>query len=221
MRIGLFGGTFNPVHEGHLRIAREVKAVFKLDRIHLIPSFLPPHKKPAGVASAEYRLEMIRLSLEDRTGLTVSEVELKRSGPSYTIDTVRNFLSVHPGNTKLYLIMGLDAFLEIDSWKSYQDLFRLVPIIVMARPGNAGDVGRKKWKTVKEYLGKTVSNDYTYSKAASCFIHPRKCSVYPFDVTLIDISSSMIRDRVKAGRSIKGLVPDTVADFIRDKGLYL
>ena len=159
MRIGLFGGTFNPVHEGHLRIALEVKAAFRLDKIHLIPSFLPPHKKPAGVASAEYRLEMIRLSLGDRTGLTVSEVELKRSGPSYTIDTVRNFLSARPDNMKLYLIMGLDAFLEIDSWKSHQDIFRLVPIIVMARPGNADDVGQKRWEPVKEYLGKTVSND--------------------------------------------------------------
>jgi len=221
MKTGLFRGKINPVHEGHLRIAREVKTAFKLDRIHLIPSLLPPHKKPAGVVSAAYRLEMIRLALRDRMDLAVSEVELKRSGPSYTIDTVRYFITAQPGDATLYLIMGLDAFLEIDSWKSYKELFQLVPMIIMARPGKVGDIVHQKWKTVEDFLIKKISGDYVYSESKSSFTHTQKRPVYPFDVTLINISSSMIRKRVKAGRSIKGLVPDGVAEFIVDKGLYL
>lgn len=221
MQIGLFGGTFNPVHKGHLQIAREVKSAFKLDRIHLIPSLLPPHKKPSGVVNAAYRLEMIRLSLEDRTDLAVSEVELNRSGPSYTIDTVRHFLAVQAGGRAIYLIMGIDAFLEIDSWKSYKTLFELVPMIIMARPGKVGDTVCEKRKTLREFLVKNISGDYAYNETESCFTHPRNQPVYPFDVTLIDISSSLIRKRVKAGLSIRGLVPDGVADFIADKGLYL
>ena len=144
-RIGLFGGTFNPIHLGHIQVVREVKAGFGLNKILIIPSALPPHKEPDGVVDAEDRLEMIRLAFSDDPNFVISDVELKRSGPSYTIDTVRHFKSISPENTKFYLIMGLDAFLEIDSWRSYNDLFLLIPFIVMSRIINKENSNNSEW----------------------------------------------------------------------------
>ena len=125
MRFGLFGGTYNPVHIGHLRAALEVKEGFSLDEVFLIPAALPPHKMPGEVADADDRLHMLSLALEDAPGLTISDVELKRSGPSYTIDTVQHFKRNAPDQFQIYLIMGMDAFLEIDTWKSYDELLLL------------------------------------------------------------------------------------------------
>ncbi|HSM73080.1 MAG TPA: nicotinate (nicotinamide) nucleotide adenylyltransferase, partial [Desulfobacterales bacterium] len=117
-RIGLFGGTFNPIHLGHLRSAQEVLEAFDLQRILLIPSALPPHKEPEFLANAADRLAMIRQATLGHTGLSVSDVEITRPGPSYTIDTVRFFKRSLPADTRLFLVVGLDAFLEIDSWKA-------------------------------------------------------------------------------------------------------
>ncbi len=134
MRFGLFGGTFNPVHLGHLRAALEVKEGFELEKIFLIPAALPPHKIPGEVADGGDRLHILNLALEDTPGLSVSDVELTRSGPSYTIDTVHHFKRTLPEKSQIYLIMGLDAFLEINSWKSYEELLVQIPIIVINRP---------------------------------------------------------------------------------------
>ncbi len=132
-RIGIFGGTFNPIHMGHLRTVWEVHCGFGLDETILIPSAAPPHKPAEGVIDAGDRLEMVRLAISGYDEFTVSDVELKRPGPSYTIDTVRHFKSVYPEDADFHLIIGLDAILEIDTWKSYRDIFRLIPFIVMMR----------------------------------------------------------------------------------------
>jgi len=221
IRIGLFGGTFNPIHLGHVQVVREVKAGFGLDKILIIPSALPPHKELDGVVDAEDRLEMIRLAFSDDPNFVISDVELKRSGPSYTIDTVRHFKSISPENTELYLIVGLDAFLEIDTWKSYDDLFLLIPFIVMSRAINKKNSAELKWKSLKNYLQSKISKGYTFSPNQSSFIHDKKQPVWVFNVTPVDISSTTIRKRIKEGRSIKRLVPDIVEDFIKVKGLYL
>jgi nicotinate-nucleotide adenylyltransferase len=219
--IGLFGGTFNPIHSGHVRVIREVKAGFGLDKILIIPSALPPHKELDGVVDAENRLEMIRLAFSDDPNFVISDVELKRSGPSYTIDTVRYFKSTSPKNSGLYLIVGLDAFLEIDTWKSYNELFLLIPFIVMSRNINKENSHRLVRKSLRNYLQSNISKRYTFSSAQSSFIHDHKQPVYVFNVTPVDISSTTIRKRIKEGRSIKHLVPDAVEDFIKVKGLYL
>ena len=220
-RIGLFGGTFNPIHLGHIQVVREVKTGFGLDKILIIPSALPPHKELDGVVNAEDRLEMIRLAFSDDPNLVISDVELKRSGPSYTIDTVRHFKSISPENTELYLIVGLDAFLEIDTWKSYDDLFLLIPFIVMYRAIDKENSAELKWKSLKNYLQSKISKGYTFSPTRSSFIHDKKQPVCMFNVTPVDISSTAIRKRIIEGRSIQGLVPDIVEDFINTKGLYL
>ena len=220
-RIGLFGGTFNPIHFGHIRVIREVKEGFGLDKIFIIPSALPPHKEPDGLVDARDRIEMIRLSFSNHPDFAVSDVELKRSGPSYTIDTVRHFKSILPKDSELFLIMGLDAFLEVDTWKSYKDLFLLVPFSVMSRnsAGQGATVfGRKNFE---DYLRSRISEGYKRSASQQSYIHKEKKPVFVFDVTPIDISSTKIRKRIKTGHPINSLVPGNVEAYIKNKGLYL
>jgi nicotinate-nucleotide adenylyltransferase len=221
MRIGLFGGTFNPIHSGHIQVVREVKEGFPLDKIYLIPSALPPHKEPDNVVDANDRIEMIRLSFPNDSDFIVSNVELKRLGPSYTIDTVRYFKSFLPEEAALYLILGMDAFFEIDTWKSYMDLFMLVPFIVMARTGAGHNDATLRQTAFKEFLESKISEGYKFLVSKSCFVHDENQSIFVFDVTPIDISSTKVRKRVKRGEEIKTLVPEVVENFINARGLYL
>jgi nicotinate-nucleotide adenylyltransferase len=220
-RLGLFGGTFDPIHLGHIQVAEEVKKKFSLDEILFIPSALPPHKEPGYVADARDRLEMIKLALSGYADFTVSDVELKRPGPSYTIDTVLYFKSILNDKTSLYLIMGLDAILEIDTWKSYLDLFLLVPFIVLTRTLAGRNDTDDGWRTLEKYLKSMVSDGYRFSALQSCFIHNEKQPVFVFDIAPIDISSTHIRRCIKKGKAIEFLVPNIVQDFIEVKGLYL
>ena len=219
-RTGLFGGTFNPVHFGHLRSAYEVQAGFSLDSVCFIPAAIPPHKQPSTVADAKDRLEMIRMAVSDHPGFCVSDVELKRSGPSYTIDTVRHFMALRTEPTLLYLIVGLDAFLEINTWKSFKELFRLVPFIVMTRPGlscrNSGD----KLTALDDFLNAEISGGYSFSSQDSCYIHETNPTVYVFEVSQLDISSTKIRELTGKGESACFLTPQKVEFFIKSRGLY-
>ncbi|MDM8524512.1 nicotinate-nucleotide adenylyltransferase [Desulfococcaceae bacterium HSG8] len=217
-RIGLLGGTFNPIHLGHLRAVRKVGEKFGLNQIYLIPSAIPPHKSPEGIADAEYRLEMTRMAVSDCTDIIVSDVELKRSGPSYTIDTVRHFRSVLTRDAELYFIIGLDAFLEIDLWKSYKELFLLIPFIVMIRPGYS-----RKSDALREldvFLRSGISDGYGYSASRDCYVHAEKQAVYIAEADFLDISSTEIRRRIKDGGSIRSLVPEKIENFIKTKGLF-
>ena len=225
MRVGLFGGTFNPIHNGHLKAIKEVQKGFSLDKSYLIPSAIPPHKEQGNLVDAKDRMEMIRLAVATCPALmesvTVSDVELRRKGPSYTIDTVCHFKSILPKDSRLYLILGLDAFLEIDTWKSYTDLFMLTSFIVISRPG-AGSADRSATlRSIENYLKKSISHGYNHSFAQSCYIHPDKQPVFFFDVSPIDISSTKIRKLINQGMSIKSLVPGKVEKFIKTKRLYL
>ena len=221
MRIGLFGGTFNPVHLGHLRAAVEVRQGFELDEIHLIPSALPPHKTPGDVAASADRLNMLNLAIGADSGLKVSNVELNRSGPSYTIDTVEHFKQTLPAETRLFLIMGLDAFLEIDTWKSYRELLTQIPLIVINRP-NAGDrISGIPWKVMDDYLSAKLSAGYSYSASRSAYLAGGQQPIYVFEVTALDISSTRIGRAISKDQSIHYLVPPKVGDYIRTKGIYL
>ena len=221
MRIGLFGGTFNPVHLGHLRAAVEVRQGFELDEIFLVPAALPPHKVPGDVAASVDRLNMLNLALGSDSGLKVSNVELNRSGPSYTIDTVQHFKQTLPAESRLFLIMGLDAFLEIDTWKSYRELLTQIPLIVINRP-NAGDrTSGVPWKVMDDYIPAKLSADYSYSASRSAYLAGGQQPIYVFEVTALDISSTRIRRAISKDRSINYLVPPKVAEYIRTKGIYL
>lgn len=223
--IGLFGGTFNPIHVGHFRAIQEVQNRFALDKFYIIPAALPPHKEPGDVVDAKYRLEMIRLSVSEYPELLktviLSDIELKRSGTSYTIDTVKHFKSILPYNSRLYLILGIDAFLEIDTWKSFFDLFDLTSFIVMTRPGGVNAEGALKWKVLEDYIKEKISGTYKFSISQSCFVHEKKQAIFYVDINSPDISSTKIRDFIKKGLPINSLVPKKVYDFIINKGLYI
>ena len=220
MRIGLFGGTFNPVHIGHLRAALEVKEGFLLDEVILIPAALPPHKRSGEVVDAADRLHMLKLALPEVSGLKLSDIELKRSGPSYTIDTVQHFKRKLPDQSLIYLIIGMDAFLEIDTWKSYEELLSQIPFIIINRPKLGVTDKDFSWRSLEKFLTSQIAKDYVFTENESCYRAKNKQPVHVLEVTRLDISSTRLRSLINAGRSIEYMVPRKVAEFISSKGLY-
>jgi len=221
MKIGLFGGTFNPIHFGHLRAALEVREGCGLDRVLLIPAAVPPHKESGALASAADRLRMIELAVEGEPGITVSDVEIRRAGPSFTVDTVRHFHRELPAGTDIFLIVGLDAFLEIDTWKSFRELLALVPVIVISRPDATHRSAGSEREAVADFIRSRVSPPRTLSGDSAGFSAEGVRGVTLFPVTALDVSSSRVRDLAAAGRSIRFLVPEPVRQHIKARGLYL
>jgi nicotinate-nucleotide adenylyltransferase len=217
MRIGLFGGTFNPIHYGHLRPILEIRESFALDRIYFIPSSLPPHKPLADIAGAADRHQMIELAISDQHSFNLSDVELDRPGLSYSIDTVAHFQAKFPDSTRLYLVLGMDAFLEIDTWKSFRILFNRIAFIVMNRPMETST----ERDSLDVFIREKLSEEYRFSVSRSCYVHEEKQPIFMADVTGLNISATQIRDLVRRGKSIRYLVPDPVAEYIHAKGLYV
>jgi nicotinate-nucleotide adenylyltransferase len=217
-RIGLFGGTFNPVHSGHIQAATDVLHAFRLDHIYFIPSALPPHKS-GGLASAEDRLQMVRLALEGHDRLDTCDSEIERTGPSYSIDTVRQFRAAAPQRTELFFILGVDAFLEIHTWKDFEGLFETVAMVIMSRPGT-GQWSSSLRRHVENYVRHHVSIDYHPGPGDQVLIHPRLGDIHFASVTPVDIASSQIRGMLSQGESIEGLVPPTVAEYIQRRRLF-
>ncbi len=218
--IGLFGGTFNPVHFGHLRAVLEVAEGFPLDQCHLVPAAIPPHKAAGEMVEPDSRLEMLKMAVSDHPELQVSDAELQRSGPSYTIDTVRHFKTLFPESARLFLIVGLDAFLELDTWKSYRSLLEIAAFIVISRPAHTGKAGTGGWRALRTYVSEVLSPEYTVSEDCPVFSHPRFLPIHAFNVTMLDISSSRIRNLIRQGRSARYLVPSNVLDYIIARGIY-
>lgn len=218
-RIGLFGGTFNPIHRGHVQVANDVMNQFKLDHIYFIPCALPPHKTHGGLASANDRVEMARLALADQSAITVSNIETDRGGSSYTIDTLKAFKSSHSPAVELYFLVGVDAFFEIHTWKSYRQLFDLSAFIVMTRP-----LTDKKPVALGplafDYTRHHISEGYILTSNGNELIHADKKTIYPVTVTPIAIASTQIRDMVRHGEPIQPWVNPDVSDYIDNKGLY-
>ncbi len=217
MRIGLFGGTFNPIHFGHINVSKEIKKQFGLDKIYMIPSAIPPHKRRQEVADAQDRLNMTRLAVSNLDGYLVSDVELNRSGPSYTIDTINHFSKVLPENSKTYLILGMDAFLEIDTWMSYKELFTKLPLIIMSRPGTE----YLKFQQLKTYIQDKISDNYWFEEEINCFMHHEKQSIYLVRVAPYDISSTEIRKLIRQQKPLENVIPEQVEQYIRREGLYI
>lgn len=222
-RIGLFGGTFNPIHRGHLAVARQLRDEFPLDGIYLIPARVPPHKTTDELAPAIHRLAMIELALEeaDAKGLRLSDAELRREGPSYTMDTVDAFRRTLRPEDERFLIMGADAFLELDAWRQWRALLASVSLIVMSRPESFGPGGTSSdWQALARFAQHRLDPGYTLREAPRRLNHPQLPPIYLTQVTDWPISSSQIRRRLRRGDSIKDLVPGPVAAYIASKGLY-
>jgi nicotinate-nucleotide adenylyltransferase len=213
MKIGLFGGTFDPIHWGHLRSAEEVSETFALDRIYFIPAAVPPHKRGQTTTPARHRLQMVRLAVAKNPKFSVSTAEIARAGVSYSIDTIREFAaSVKPGDA-LYFIIGLDAFREIGTWKDFADIFPLCNFIVTSRPGS-------KERDPLKGTGVAVKKLFCYDFKLKSYRHESGTRVYFDELTDIAISASEIRNLVKQGKSIRYLVPFGVESYIRRNALY-
>ncbi len=220
-KVGLFGGTFNPIHYGHLNLAKKVQESFKLDLIYFIPAALPPHKNSANLTDFQNRFEMISLAISNSNKFRISDVEMARPGISYTIDTVRYFKSTFPENYQLFLLMGLDAVFEINTWKSFQDLLKLIPFIVMIRPGLNIQEKPFSWAKLTDYLKTNISAGYNFSKKDFCYHHKNRPSIFTCNISPRDISSSNIRELIRKNKPFRHLLPKEVADYIKTKGLYL
>jgi nicotinate-nucleotide adenylyltransferase len=212
MKIGLFGGTFDPIHWGHLRGAEEVREAFALDRVLLIPAASPPHKERQPTTSPGDRLEMVRLAIAKNPTLAVSAVEISRPGKSYSVDTLRYFAAGRPKNA-LYFILGLDAFREIGSWKDFQDIFPLCNLIVISRPGYEGPMSLRTMPVAVRRL-------FCYDSKKKIYRHKSGTTLFFLRITAIAISASDIRERIGEGRSIRYLVPLEVERYIKRKRLY-
>ena len=212
-RLGLFGGTFNPIHFGHLRAAEEVCAALSLDRLWFIPAAHPPHKA-LDLTSFAVRLEMARLALGDHPVMAVSDLEGRRAGKSYSIETLR-LVSEELGPTwELYFILGLDAMLEIRTWKDYAQLFNLCHFVVLYRPGYDR-------RHLEEILTREVQPQFCPLPNGAGFQRPSGPKVLWQRTTLMDISATAIRRLVRQGQSIRYLLPEPVRGYIINNKLYL
>lgn len=203
--IGVFGGTFNPVHFGHLRAALEVKESLGLTQIRLIPSAQPPHRDQPGV-SAESRLQMLELAVAGQPDFTIDNRELLRAGRSYMVDTLQSLRSDFPERS-LLLIIGMDAFAKLESWYRWQQLFDFAHIIVMTRPNY-------QMPSLTAFLAARHNQqtaDLTMKKSGNLYFLP---------VTALDISATAIRTIFARQRNPKYLLPDAVIDYINQHNLY-
>ena len=209
MRVGIFGGTFDPIHNGHLRAAEEVRESFSLERIYFVPVFIPPHKKDQKISGVKDRLNMVRLAIKGNSFFKLSDIEVKRGGISYSMDTIK---SMEKKFEELYYLIGVDAFSEIHTWHQYTDLFYHTNFIVMVRPSHARESGLKMFPShVRKHI-KTL-DDRTFEHASGKRVHLQL-------VTQLDISATKIRFSMGERKSIRYLVPSQVEKYIKDKELY-
>jgi nicotinate-nucleotide adenylyltransferase len=213
MRIGLFGGTFDPIHWGHIRSAEEVREAFSLDRVLFIPASIPPHRRSRPACSARDRFAMVRLAIGSNRRFDISDVELSRPGKSYSIDTIRHYTRRRSPKNSLYFILGLDAFRDIDSWKDVQDIFSLCHLIVTSRPGNGDSMSHRT-------IPVAVRKGFCYDPRRKAFRYKDGKYLFFTRLTDIAISASKIRRRMREGKSIRYLVPSEVESYIEKKGLY-
>lgn len=206
--VGLLGGTFDPVHHGHLRAALEVRAACGLDELRLVPAGLPPHRA-APVAPAALRLRMLRAAVAGVPGLAVDDRETRRPGPSYTIDTVEALRAEEPGRP-LCLVLGADAFLGLEGWRRWRDLLGCVHVVVIPRPGWEPDAGGA--------LGAELAARRAPGPGA--LREPGGGAIVVQAVTPLAISASAIRELLAGGGDPRFLVPEAVREIIVASGCY-
>ena len=195
--LGIMGGTFDPIHVGHLAVAEAAREVLGLDRVLFVPAGEPPHKPAGSVTRVEHRVAMVAAAIFDNPAFQLSTIEVDRAGPSYTVDTVEALARAHPG-TELHVILSAETFAELPTWHEPDRLFATVRVAVVPRDGYPAP--DPAWLAAA-FPGREGRVDYLEG--------PR-----------LGLSSTQIRARVAAGRSIRYLVPDTVGLFIADKQLY-
>ena len=217
MKIGIFGGTFNPIHYGHLRSAEEIRTMFGLDRIFFVPSGNPPLKRK-DLADAKHRHKMVRMALRGNPYFEVLDIECIRPGKSYTVNTLELLVKKYT-DVDFYFILGIDAFLDIPNWREPEKILSLTNFIVLSRPGNNFEdlLGSPYLDIKKTGLGGLDRGGRESCRPAL----PNIRKVFLAKVTPIGISSTDIRKSVKKGSSIKYMLPENVESYIISKSLYL
>lgn len=208
-KIGILGGTFDPIHNGHLLLAREVLDQLHLDEIRFIPAGRPPHRA-APRTSVQRRLDMVRLATEYKPGFVLDDREIRRGSTSYTVDTLTDLRAELGINIGFYLLLGADAFMGLPDWHEWYRLFELAHLVVACRPGVQLVVADMRPELLAHWQQRrtTVLHDTPSG------------SIIEFAMTPTDISASQIRKRLAAGQSVRGLVPNTVLNYILQQHLY-
>lgn len=198
-KIGITGGTFDPIHYGHLIIAESAREAFELDRVVFIPSGTPPHKKLSKVTASEHRFNMVYMAISSHPCFEVSDIEIARSGYTYTIDTLLQLKASYGDGTKLFFITGADVILDLLFWKDYKKVFTMCEFIAAFRPDYEKDRFLREIEHLKAAYGAVI---------------------HLLEAPLIEISSTSIRQKVCSGKSIKYVVPESVEGYIIQNSLY-
>lgn len=212
-RLGILGGTFDPVHIGHLRIAEEALEELELERVLFVPSATPPHKFGKDISPFEHRVAMLQLCVQENPRFSICELEGRLSGKSYSVITLRALREEFGEDTELHFMVGLDAFLELNTWWHYQELFQLAHLLVLQRPGHGEDL-------IGPFLKEKISPLYAGDAVSGMFTHPHFLPVRCMRNTCLGISSTQIRQRVKEGKSIRYLVLPEVLRYIEAEKLF-
>ena len=213
MKLGLFGGTFNPIHCGHIKAAEQIIKKIELDKVCFIPSNIPPHKEENELADANQRFKMVELAISGKDKFGISDYEILKNEKCYTVDTLEHFKEKFPTH-ELYFIVGHDIFNPIETWKSYRDLFELSNFIVISRPGLSND---------NDELPLAIKDDFRYYKEDSeikYFKHKSSNLLIKTQIKGLEVSSSEIRQLIKSRKSLKELVPLTVERYISNNNIY-
>lgn len=209
-KIGVLGGTFDPVHSSHLELAETAQSECSLDKILFVPSAVPPHKIGTQVLSFEHRVRMVEIACKYRLTFECSSIEGEMAKPSYTIDTIKALLADMDRGHTLYFIIGCDAFLDILTWKSYAEILHLVSLIVSKRKG----VDENKLSDLSISLGYSTDDKSVWSSRSGnkdiCFL--KQTPAY--------LSSTMVKKFINNKRTMKKIIPEEVAEYIRENSLY-
>ena len=197
MRTGIFGGTFSPIHAGHIKAAKAFLSELKLDVLYIVPDRIPPHKQISGKDDPWLRLEMVKKAFEGEEKIVVSDVELRREGKSYTVETLPEFT----GNGELFMLIGTDMFLSFDRWYRFRDIFAMCTLVLMVRENRTEEMrfAIAEKKALYESMGAKIC----------------ELTAEPFP-----ISSTELRAKIAAGEDTGEYLPECVRDFIEEKGLY-
>lgn len=207
--IGIFGGTFDPVHIGHITLAEDIQKHLQLDRMYLMPCRLPPHRdRPS--ASDQDRLQMLQRAIAG-TSLLIDERELQREGPSYTFDTLQSLRQQHGPAASLVWCMGMDAFAAFDTWYHWQDILSLAHLVVVTRPGHTATLHPEIQRLLTQHS--CVCSDELHSTSAG--------KIYLTQLSQIPVSSTQVRQQLASGVSPAAALHPAVSHYIQERGLYL
>ena len=213
--VGIFGGTFDPIHYGHLRVAEEIVETVGLQKMYFVPAGMP-RLRHSPVASSQHRVEIVRLAIQKNPDFVLDKREIYRDGVSYSIDTVREFKQEFGEEVRLCFILGADAFIKLPEWNNWKELFNLCHFIVSTRPGYSLTL-------IKELLSKELREECSQRWVSNTESLKKDTSglIFIASTTMLDISATSIRAHIAVGRSVRHLVPSVTVNYISENKLYL